>query len=105
MQETTERGATAVALALVRARTGFAAVERSRKGTGCDWFVGDDGTGPPFQHKKRLEVSGVLHETDAEMARRIAQKVAQLQRGRSALGGYAVVVGFEEPVARMAEVP
>ena len=98
-QETTERGATAIALALLKAKTGYGVIERARKGTGCDWYLGDDDGGPPFQKKLRMEVSGIRQEDEQELRRRGRQKRAQLMRGDDKREGFVVIVGFVAPVA------
>ncbi len=102
-QEATERGATAVALALLKARTGYGVVERARKRTGCDWYLGDDDDGPPFQKKHRMEVSGIREEDDSKLRQRVNQKRNQLARGSDDRPGYVVVVGFATPVAVVEE--
>lgn len=103
LQEATERGATAIAIAVVKRQTGLGVLDRSRKGTGCDWYIGEDDGGPPFQNMHRLEISGILDESEAKMRRRLVQKVQQLERGNDDLPGYVVVVGFRTPVALVDE--
>jgi hypothetical protein len=42
LDEAVQQGAYAVAILLIRALTGYTVVERSRKGTGFDWWLGTD---------------------------------------------------------------
>jgi hypothetical protein len=49
------------AILLMRALTGYTVIERSRKGTGFDWWLGTEDN--LFQGKVRLEVSGILRGT------------------------------------------
>jgi hypothetical protein len=64
MQEASEYGAYGVAITLALELTETAQVERSAKGTGIDYWLGDgrDERGI-FQRTARLEVSGILRET------------------------------------------
>jgi hypothetical protein len=65
MQEATERGACGVAILVVKEVTGMVVVERSKKGTGFDYWLGsEDYDGLPFQGTSRLEVSGILTGTN-----------------------------------------
>jgi hypothetical protein len=100
-EETTERGATALALELLRVKEGHEVIERSRKRTGCDWYVGQPDPDGPFQAKRRVEVSGIRNETETTVVRRVNQKRAQLARGNDTTTGYVVVVGFRSPVAHV----
>lgn len=104
-QDATEFGATAIAILLVKATTPHEVIRRSRKGTGFDWFVGPADAVAPFAGAQCLEVSGILAEDDAKMKRRLDDKVRQIVRGGQDLPGYAVVVGFTAPCARIQVVP
>jgi hypothetical protein len=55
MQEATERGACGVAILMVKELTGHVVVERSRKGPGFDYWLGEDDD-LLFTGKARLEV-------------------------------------------------
>ncbi len=59
LQDATELGAYGVAILIIRNLTNLTVVERARKGTGFDYWLGDEDE-LPFQYKARLEVSGVL---------------------------------------------
>ena len=74
MQEATEWGACGVAILVVNQVTGKVVIERSKKGTGFDYWLGDndDGDSLPFANSARLEVSGILTGTKAQIASRRA---------------------------------
>ena len=59
---TTEQAAYGIAFLIVRELTDLTVIERSRKGTGFDYWLGtttDVDEGQPFKNKVRLEVSGI----------------------------------------------
>lgn len=101
MQDATEFGACGIAILLVLALTGFTVVERSRKGTGFDYWLGHP-TGLPFQNKARLEVSGILRGTEGQIAARMREKLKQTEASdETLLPAYAVVVEFSRPRAEV----
>jgi len=102
MQEATERGACGVAILVVREVTGMVVVERSKKGTGFDYWLGDkDYDGLPFQGTARLEVSGILSGTKTQIDLRIKQKKEQIAPTDQLAPGYVAVVEFGTPVAHV----
>ena len=105
LQYATEHGAYGVAILLVRQLANKVVWERSAKGTGFDFWLGDaDAEHPPFlfQGTSRLEVSGILNDVN-QVAPRVKQKIGQVQQS-SALGldAYVVVVEFGSPQAQVA---
>ena len=102
LEEATQHGAYAVAILLVRALTGYTVIERSRKGTGFDWWLGTEDN--LFQGKARLEVSGILHGTTRRINGRIKARVGQTtQSDNLALPAYVVVVEFGTPRAKVVQ--
>jgi len=100
-QEATELGACAVAISIIHDVAGFAVVERSRKGTGFDYWLGDDDP-YPFQKKARLEVSGILRGTDGDLERRVKEKCRQTERSDcTRLEAFVAVVEFGHPMAKV----
>jgi hypothetical protein len=94
LQEATESGACALAIAVARDETGMEVVERARKGTGVDYWLGH----VVGVFEARLEVSGILEGSDGQVARRARQKLDQMTRsGSSGVPGYAAVVDFASP--------
>lgn len=100
LAEATEHAATGIAILLIRALTGYTVIERARKGTGFDWWLGTEDD--LFQAKARLEVSGVLRGSRRRIDTRIAEKMLQTkQSDRLGLPAFVVVVEFSLPQARV----
>lgn len=97
-QEATERGACGIAILLIIELTEFHTVERARKGTGIDYWLGrkDD---PRWGLAARLEVSGILSGDEKSIMKRVRQKTDQTKRSSGALPAYVVVVEFSGPAA------
>ena len=75
LEVATEYGAYGIAVLLIHALTEFTVVERSRKGTGFDYWLGPKSNkGSLFQNKARLEVSGILKNNDYAFRARIVRK-------------------------------
>ena len=100
--DATENGAAGIATLLARRLLGLMVTSRSRHGTGFDYWLGGDIAGPPMQHAVRLEVSGVRRGSSSVVARRVRQKLDQMQRGDATASGYAIVVEFGRPTAAVA---
>lgn len=99
----TEHGAVGIAILLVKKVLGYSAIQRSRKGTGFDYWLGD-GSGMPFQNKARLEVSGIRSGDDATVRSRVNQKRRQTDPSDGTrLPAHVVVVEFSRPIAQMEE--
>jgi hypothetical protein len=102
LDEATQQGAYAVAILLIRALTGYTVIERSRKGTGFDWWLGTEDN--LFQGKARLEVSGILRGTRRRINSRIKARVGQTrQSDHLALTAYVVVVELGTPRAKVVQ--
>jgi hypothetical protein len=102
LQEATEYGAYGVAIIIALPLTETPHVERSAKGTGVDYWVGE-GTDPRgiFQRTARLEVSGILKGDKTKIAARLKEKLAQTRRSdKAGLPAYVIVVDFGVPEAR-----
>lgn len=79
-QSVTERSAVAVSVMLALHTTSYTVIERSRKGTGFDYMLGDN-LYPLFTPKARLEVSGIMQESEGNtLAMRFQQKTAQTDK-------------------------
>jgi hypothetical protein len=102
-QPTTEHGAYGIAILLVHHHTELTVVERSRKGTGFDYWLGT-GEGELFDRAARLEVSGTRSGGPRELERRTRQKVEQTTVSDDMkLPAYVVVVEFSAPHGRFLE--
>jgi hypothetical protein len=98
-EEATEHGAYGIAFLLIIKATEFQVIERSKKGKGFDYWLGPKGeTGPLFQRKGRLEVSGIRN---GDVSGRVKEKVAQVTKHSSGLPAIIVVVEFGKPQSRV----
>lgn len=103
MQESTEYGACGVALAIIATETGYV-TERSWKGTGFDYWLGEKQTGLPFQRAARLEVSGIINGTLGQAEVRLKEKLKQMDRSEAlGLPAIAIVVEFANPLTKTAK--
>ena len=100
--DATENGAAGVAILMARRLLDYVVTSRSRHGTGFDYWLGRDIDRDPIQDEVRLEVSGIRQGTSSDVARRVREKLTQMKRGETAVPGYAIVVEFGRPTARVA---
>lgn len=99
----TELGAVGVAILLIQRLKGYTVVERSRKGTGFDYWLGNDDN--LFQNKARLEISGIRCGDQSQVTTRVKAKVNQVSPSNNqGLPAYVVVVEFGIPLAEVREV-
>lgn len=99
MQYNTEHGAVCLAIMLTTTFTPYTIIERSRKGTGFDYWLGEKGN-MLFQKKARLEVSGILQGDDSTMKSRYNTKVMQtVQSDDTLLPAYISIIEFSRPKA------
>jgi hypothetical protein len=98
--ETAEQGAYALALLMLRSLARLTVLERSRKGTGFDWWLAAEDN--LFQATARLEVSGIMRESARRVHGRLKDRMAQTERSDpSGLTAYVAVVEFGGPTARV----
>jgi hypothetical protein len=102
LPEATELGACGIAILIATRITGVQFVQRSVRAPGVDYWLGD---GPDdhglLQRKARLEVSGILEGREAEIRRRLKQKLAQTGPSNStSLPAYVAIVEFSAPQTR-----
>jgi hypothetical protein len=79
-QYTTEQAAYGFAFLLILQLTALTVIERSRKGTGFDYWLGTQGSTAtlPFDRMARLEVSGIRSKGNrSQINARVKQKTAQ----------------------------
>jgi hypothetical protein len=76
LEEATEYGAMGIAVLLSIKLTKCTTVERSMKGTGIDYWIGNKDSNM-FQKKARLEISGILKGDDSQFKSRINKKFKQ----------------------------
>lgn len=99
-QVATEHGAVGIAVLVAKAEIGYEVIERSRKGTGFDYWMGDDPSSL-FQNKARLEISGIRSGDAREIRARLRQKIRQTDASDGDLPAYVVVVEFSTPLAEV----
>ena len=97
----TELGAYGIAALLIRNLSGLCVVERSKKGTGFDYWLGDPNDDPLFQGKARMEVSGILKGSESAINGRINKKLKQTSKSDGELPAVVVVVEFSRPLSRV----
>lgn len=99
----TEHGAAAIAIMLAKQVIGYDVIERSRRGTGIDYWLGE-ASDVTYQSKARLEVSGIRRGDNVDIQRRLTIKLAQTMRSDTMRGGlpvYVVIIEFSKPVAEV----
>ena len=99
LAEAAEYGACGVAFLLISEFTEFSVIERSPKGEGFDYWLGEEDD--LFQKKARLEISGTrLGAKEAD--KRVEVKRRQTDASdASRLPAYIVVVDFGTPTSRV----
>jgi hypothetical protein len=97
LEEAAEFGAMGIAVAILNNQTGWKVI-RSWKGTGFDFWLGDNTDEYPFQNKLRVEVSGDLIGTDNELKSRLQKKLKQTEKSDDlGIPACAVIVEFSNP--------
>jgi hypothetical protein len=100
---TTEQGAYGIAVLLVEC-CGLEVIERSKKKTGFDYWLGDPSSSNTlFQGLSRLEVSGIRNGDNSSINSRVKQKLKQTEVSDGMLPAVIVVVEFGTPTARLEE--
>jgi len=105
-QVTTEHGACGVAVLLIKTFTEYTVIERSRKGTGFDYWLGhqEDNAVLPFERKARLEVSGIRKGMEQKVKSRVQTKLKQTNPSDgNGLPAYITVVEFSIPRAEVVQ--
>ncbi len=104
-QEATEHAAECMAIMLALKLTKYTVVERSVKGTGIDYWLGEPDD-ILFQSKARLEVSGTFDGDEKELEKRFNSKCKQTKRSDgTALPAYVSVTAFKIPQSKFAKKP
>jgi len=100
-QELTEYGACGVAILLILKLTGYTVIQRSKKGTGVDYWLGLDGEEKPFQNAARLEVSGIMAGSENVVKARVSKKIKQTAPSDGKLPAYIAVIEFSNPLSHV----
>ena len=99
---TTEQAAYGIAFLLILHLTNLTVIERSRKGTGFDYWLGSQDSNPmlPFQRMARLEVSGIRKGNQSQINTRVRQKKDQTGvSDAEGLPAFIIVVEFSRPIS------
>jgi hypothetical protein len=102
----TEYGAYGIAALIIPQLTGLTIIERSIKGReiGFDFWLGSiDDSGPLFQRKARLEVSGIRKGSKSFIQSRVNIKLKQITPSDAVAPAYVCVVEFSTPQLRLVE--
>ena len=88
---------------MLREITGKKAIDRSKKGSGFDYWIGEtDDDELIFSNKARLEVSGILSGTDSKIDTRLRTKLDQVKPSDiSGFPAYIAIIEFGQPKARV----
>jgi len=100
-QELTEFGACGVAILLILKLTGYTVIQRAKKGTGVDYWLGYDGEEKPFQNAARLEVSGIMTGSENVVKARVSKKIKQTTPSDGKLPAFIAVVEFSNPLSHL----
>lgn len=97
-QANTERSAIAISVLLAKELTGYSVILRSRKGTGFDYYLGEEDD-PLYTPLARLEISGIEKETSTNtVVGRFKQKLEQVAPSDiTSLPAYISIVEFSTP--------
>ena len=101
--DATEWGAAGIAVLIAKRVTRYEVVQRSRRGTGIDYWLGERDR-ITFQRKARLEVSGILRGDASTLRARVREKVRQTRKSDPAgqrLPAFVIVVEFSAPIAEV----
>lgn len=99
--DATEDGAAGIAIVFARHALGYVVTSRAYHGSGFDYWLGRTTSTQPLHNEIRLEVSGIRNGSAAKVAKRIREKISQMTVGGVQSPGYAVVVEFGNPRARV----
>jgi hypothetical protein len=96
----TEHGAICISAMLVKECTEYTIIERSRKGTGVDYWLGKEDD-IPFHNSARLEISGIFKESEKNnLNKRLKIKKKQTNQSDSMqLPAYISIIEFSNPQA------
>jgi hypothetical protein len=101
-QVATEFAAYGVAILICSQVMDLHVIERSRKGTGFDYWIGPAGSDdPPFHLMHKLEVSGIRNGNPSQISARVQLKKIQASRRSAELPAIVIVVEFGRPIAKV----
>jgi len=104
--QATEYAACAIGLLLVENLTEFVGVEQAVRGSTVDYYLAykDDDDDLPFNHAARLEVTGILAETEHNTIQKRINAKKRRHEPEQDLPTLVAVVEFGEPKAVLEEI-
>lgn len=101
--EAVEKGATCIAILLTFKYTGLLPIQRSHKGTGFDYWLGNLDEVGELNYQIRLETSGIMKGKN-RMTTRLHKRTKQTDKSDDTkLQAYIVVVEFSSPMCKFIE--
>lgn len=107
LERATEDGAMGLGVLLIERFTEYTCIERAPKGNGNDWWLASKESLDsefPFQKAARLENSGILNGTDADIQRRKRQKVERINAYSNRTPAEVVIIEFGRPSCLMESI-
>jgi hypothetical protein len=101
-ERATEDGAYGISILAVRSLTNLTVLQKSRKGTGFDYWMGPKDSFL-FQGAARLEVSGIRIGDEQKIRSRVQRKLDQTRRSEGLAPALVAVVEFSRPQMRLHE--
>ncbi|MBF0320505.1 MAG: hypothetical protein HQL01_11955 [Nitrospirae bacterium] len=95
-ERATEDGAYGVAIMLILNLTDYTVIEKSRKGTAFDYWLGKKDDNDPCK-RARLEVSGIRNGNDSDINKRLNIKTKRLQKQENPMSAFIIIVEFSKP--------
>ncbi|MBF0567830.1 MAG: hypothetical protein HQK95_03085 [Nitrospirae bacterium] len=93
----TEHGAYGVAIMLILDLTEYTVIEKSRKGTAFDYWLGKRDDNYLYNDRARLEVSGIRKGDDSDMTYRSKIKLSRLLKQQNPMSAFIIIVEFSRP--------
>lgn len=103
MDYTVESGAYCLAMLVIEKLTKLKVTKQSQKRTGFDYWLGQDRSRDSgIQGQARLEVSGILKGSRAQINQRLKEKIVQTKKSDNLnLPAFVVVVEFSQPAIKI----
>ena len=102
-EEATEDGAYCVAIITIAELTSLLVTQKSRKGNGFDFHLGNSEDKRNFLDTTILEVSGIRNGSESTIKKRMAEKNERLNSYQNRLPGYIAIVEFGTPLVDVLE--
>ncbi|MEN0051361.1 MAG: hypothetical protein AAF806_30125 [Bacteroidota bacterium] len=103
LNEAVEDAAYGLAVLAIWELTDYQVAKQSFKGSGFDYWLGEKNfEDKPFLEKAKLEVSGILNGTTAQINQRLKEKIEQTKRSSNLkLPTFVFIVEFSNPTIKI----